>query len=227
MQRKRRLISTLLVWFSIIATLLIYAKTNNLTIMALMQNSLIKIAEHRFAPLFLIMVFLIRPVLLLPVSILSAFSGYLFGPIFGLLYALIATSASASIAFGIARLFAKDKEVSNDTKLLDGLRRNTFESVLLSRLTFVPGDLVNYSAGFIRANYWQFLLATVIGGLPGLTMTVLAGSAIEGDFSYSGININKYYLLASLVLLFISLFLARVLRRRKSGHKNDNKKSAS
>ncbi len=221
MPSKSRLIATLSIWLLILAIMLISAKTHNLTVLAVMQNGLIRISELKFAPLFLIMIFLLRPLLLLPVSILSAFSGYLFGPILGLIYALFATSASASIAFVIARFFAsKNKPPSNEYKLLSGLRQNTFESVLISRLTFVPGDIVNFSAGFLRANYWQFLLATIIGGLPGLSMTVLAGSAIEGDFSYSGIEINFYFLFASFVLMSVSLILARLLRKRNSNRQN-------
>lgn len=214
MLKNSRLLITLLIWIAVVAAIYIYAQSSNQSINSLMQNGLRVIAEHKAAPIILMTIFLLRPLLLLPVSILSAFSGYLFGPIFGLAYALIATSASASIAFVIAFFFNKNKSDNPNSKFIKNLVSNSFETILVSRLTFIPGDLVNYSAGFFKINFWQFLLATAIGGLPGLAMTVLAGASIQGEFSFVGIEINIYYLLASTSLLIFSLLLARYLRRR-------------
>ena len=212
MQKKTRLIATIVIWLLIIAAIYFYAQLNNNSLNELIQNSLRAISNNRFSALILIAIFMIRPILLLPVSILTAFSGYLFGPILGIIYALIATSLSASIAFAIAFYFNKSND--NKNKVISKLQNNSFESVLISRLSFVPGDLVNYSAGYLKINYWQFLLATAIGGLPGLGMTVLAGAAVEGEFSFSGFKINIYYLLASLAILVFSLLLARYLRKQ-------------
>lgn len=216
MPKKAQLIITILIWLSIIAAIYIYALLSNQTVNSLIQNGLVSIAKHKSAPLLLMSIFIVRPILLLPISILSAFSGYLFGPVLGIIYALIATLISASIAFGIAFYYANKNKLNNQEgpKLIKGLKNNSFESVLISRLTFIPGDLVNYSAGFLKINYWQFLLATAIGGLPGLAMTVLAGASIEGEFSFTSIKINIYYLISSIALLVFSLLIARYLRKR-------------
>ena len=216
MPKKSQLVISILIWLSILAAIYFYALSSNQSINDLMQNSLRTIAKHSLAPLLLMAIFIIRPILLLPVSILSAFSGYLFGPVLGIIYALIASSVSASIAFAIAFYAQKNKfDNPKNPKLIKGLKNNSFESVLISRLTFIPGDLVNYSAGFLKIDYWQFLLATAIGGLPGLAMTVLAGASIDGEFNFSGITINIYYLISSMALLVFSLLIARYLRKRK------------
>ena len=214
MSKNPRLVLTIVVWIALVLAVYLYAQLSHQGITELMKNSLRAIAGNKFAALILIAIFMLRPLLLLPVSILSAFSGYLFGPILGLSYALIATSLSASIAYAIAFFFSRDSV--KQSKIIKNLKSKSFESVLISRLTFIPGDLVNYSAGYLKINYWQFLLATVLGGLPGLAMTVLAGAAIEGEFSFSGFKINTYYILASLLILASSLLLAHYLRRRKN-----------
>jgi len=211
MSKNPRLVLTIVVWIALVLAVYLYAQLSHQGITELMKNSLRAIAGNKFAALILIAIFMLRPLLLLPVSILSAFSGYLFGPILGLSYALIATSLSASIAYAIAFFFSRDSV--KQSKIIKNLKSKSFESVLISRLTFIPGDLVNYSAGYLKINYWQFLLATVLGGLPGLAMTVLAGAAIEGEFSFSGFKINTYYILASLLILASSLLLAHYLRK--------------
>ena len=220
MHKNRRLQLALTAWLIVLAVFLLYAKGQNRSVGILLQESLQSIADSNFAWLILILIFLVRPIFLLPVSMLSAFAGYLFGPIIGIFYTLLATSASASIAYGIARYFSFEPgEIRHSRRLISALQKNSFESVLISRLTFVPGDLVNYAAGFIRADYPEFLAATVIGGLPGLVMTVMAGSSIHGTFSFKAIKINRYYLFTSLLLLIFSLLTARYLRKKTAARR--------
>ena len=98
-------------------------------------------------------------------------------------------------------------------------KKNSFESILISRLIFLPGDLVNYGAGFLKVHYLSFLLATLIGGMPGMFMVVLAGAAIEGQFAAAELTVRKDYLLISTAILLFSLALSwwlRVKRQSKS-----------
>jgi hypothetical protein len=56
-----------------------------------------------------------------------------------------------------------------------------------------------------------------LGGLPGLVVGVLAGTSIEGQFSFTGITINGWYIAASLGLLGLSLGASYLLRSRSRG----------
>lgn len=58
------------------------------------------------------------------------------------------------------------------------LRANSFEAVLLTRLLFVPYDLVNYGCGLLRVRRTPFIIATAIGTLPGTVAFVLVGSSV-------------------------------------------------
>ena len=61
------------------------------------------IATHPLGWLWLVGIYLLRPLLLLPMTILTVFTGFLFGLGWGLAYALTATLASASLAYLLAR----------------------------------------------------------------------------------------------------------------------------
>ena len=203
----------LALWLLLIALFWLYAQRQEQGVLAILQMWLRQVAEGRWGPLVLTGIFLVRPLLLLPITILNVFAGFLFGPVWGLLYALVATLLSSAIAYALGRVLGKPPETSN-RKFLHRLRTRSFDTVLTSRLISLPGDLVNYAAGFMRISFWAFILATAIGGLPGLLVSVLAGASLEGPFSFGGVHINAWYLLASAALLIGSLSLSWWLRRR-------------
>ncbi len=59
------------------------------------------------------------------------------------------------------------------------MRDNSFETVLIMRLLFLPYDLVNYASGILRLRWLPFLLATALGSLPGTVSFVLLGASID------------------------------------------------
>lgn len=191
-----------------------YAQVQGAGVTALLQNLLEGVARSPWGPFGLLAVFLVRPLLLLPITILNVFAGFLFGPVWGLAYALVATLLSSTLAYGVARVLKVAPQTEAGTGFLDNLRTRSFETVLTGRLLFLPGDLINYAAGFFGISFTAFLLATALGGLPGLMISVLAGASIEGQFNFQGVRINLWYLLASVGMLIFSLGLSYWLRRR-------------
>ena len=99
----------------------------------------------------------------------------------------------------------------------DRLRRNAFETVLTMRFLFLPYDLVNYLAGFLRVRYVPFILATVLGSLPGTVAFVLFGASTDGDFSDGLPSVNAGVLVASVAIFALSLLGSRLLKRREQG----------
>jgi uncharacterized membrane protein YdjX (TVP38/TMEM64 family) len=211
----RRLWSVLALWLIAISGFWIYAQWQDAGVTELMQRWLLAISEARWGPLVLFGLFMLRPLFLLPITILNAFGGFLFGPLWGLIYTLIATLVSSAIAYSIGRFFGDASIATGNQGFLQRLRERSFETVLISRLIFLPGDLVNYGAGFVRVSFAGFMLATAVGGLPGLLMTVLAGASIEGVFRFDGITIRPEFLITSGLLLISSLLFAHYLRQRK------------
>ncbi len=187
----------------------------------IMQGWLEAISESAWGPLLLLGIFLLRPVLLLPITILNVFAGFLFGPVLGFLYAQTATLLSSSIAFILGRFFGQQTASQLNMQAFGRrLQENSFVTVLSARLMGVPGDLVNYSAGFLRISFSQFLSATALGGSPGLLMAIFAGASLEGDFSFSGVRLNIWYLIISLILLTVSILSAVYLKRHEKRKDN-------
>lgn len=207
----------LTLWLIILLVFWLYMREQNIGVVALMSSSIAFVSSNTWGPLILLSLFVLRPLLLLPLTVLTLASGFLFGVVWGFFYAFAAMLLSTLMAYGIGFYFGDVNRLSNQpTRLLIRLRERSFETVLLSRFLFLPGDLVNYASGFLKINLGAFILATAIGGLPGLLMVVLAGAAIDGDFAATGIRINGWYVLVSAFLLVTSLGLSYFLRKREA-----------
>jgi uncharacterized membrane protein YdjX (TVP38/TMEM64 family) len=171
-----------------------------------------------------LLVYLARPIVLFPASILTVVGGILFGPVLGVLVVVVAANASAMVAYGIGRLLghrpgASDDPAADSTRSIvhrwsSRMREHSFESVLIMRLLFLPYDLVNYASGILRLRWLPFLLATALGSLPGTVSFVLLGASIDRVDDGLG-GIDPATLVASIVIFAVSLVLARTLRRRE------------
>lgn len=170
----------------------------------------------------LFLAFLIRPILLLPSTLLTVAAGYLYGIFYGFLFAMTAGTLSLVISYYIASYFRPQADPSTESNTLSQnfikkLQQNPFQSTLIARLIFMPGDLVNLAAGFCKIHLGAFLLASAIGGAPGGLMAVLAGASIEGDFDAGSIDIKFSYLIAASLILLASLGLSWLIQRQLKG----------
>lgn len=211
-RRQRALVLAL--WVGLLGTFWLVARARGEGPLTLLQAWLEWVAASPYGVLLLLGLYLLRPLLLLPMTMLTVFAGFSFGPAFGFAYALAAMLVSASLAYALAR-FLGGGLGREGGRFLDALRERSFETVLTSRLMFVPGDVVNYASGALRVRFRPYLAGTALGGVPGLAMGVLAGASIEGGFRFDGLRVRPAYLLASFFLLAVSLGVSRWLRRQR------------
>lgn len=208
----RRLLFGLPIWIVAIFAFWWYAQTREGSAVAWIEQVLAGMSDNPWALAGLGVAFLVRPLLLLPMTVLTAFSGFLLGAFWGAAFAWGLVLASASIAYGVARFLGAGRVPEGPW--WRRLRDRGFEALITARLMMMPGDLVNLAAGALHVPYGSFALATLVGGLPGLLIGVLAGASVQGSFRFEGVQLNVGYLIASGVLLVFSLGLARWLRRR-------------
>ncbi len=135
------------------------------------------------APVLYIGLYIARPFVLFPASILSMAGGLAFGTWLGMLYTLVGAVTGAVLSFLLARKigkgFFKRKGDPRMGKIESSMARKGFTMVLLLRIApFVPFDLVSYSAGAARVRLRAFLPATVIGTLPGTFAYNFLGSSL-------------------------------------------------
>ncbi len=181
-------------------------------------------------------VYLVRPLVLFPASVLTVMGGVLFGPWLGVAVVVVAANTSAMIAYGVGRLLGSaaaldvadvDDEHAAPEAVIEAddgpsfvarwsrrLRDNSFETVFIMRLLFLPYDLVNYVCGALRIRWTSFLLATALGSLPGTISFVLLGASLERvDQGLDGINPWAIY--ASVAIFVVSIVISRLLRKRQ------------
>ena len=168
-------------------------------------------------------IYALRPLFFFPATILTLLGGFLFGPI-GIIYTIIGSNSSAMVAYGVGRYFGRGVLEDEDEngfvqRYAQRMRDNSFETILIMRLIFLPYDLVNYAAGFLRINWKAFLAATAIGSVPGTVSFVLLGASFGtlDELLAGEISLNPITLISSVVIIGLSLALSRYVRRRESG----------
>jgi uncharacterized membrane protein YdjX (TVP38/TMEM64 family) len=131
--------------------------------------------------------YIVGTVLLVPGTLLTVGSGFLYGTIIGTLIVSPASVLGATIAFLLGRSFARDwiaKKVSKYPKFeaIDrAIAKNGFKIVLLMRLNpiFLPFAVLNYALGLSRVRLRDYILASWIGMLPATTLYVYLGSSVR------------------------------------------------
>jgi uncharacterized membrane protein YdjX (TVP38/TMEM64 family) len=213
-------IVALLFWLVLILTFVVYSSRNNLTPLGAtraLMNALSEIPLLVRGSVF-IAIYTLRPLIFFPASWLTLAIGALCGPLWGIIFAVIGSNLSATLAYLVGRLFGQDVvRLEGDNVLqryLQRMRQNSFETIFVMRLIFLPYDLVNYAAGFLKINYGAFILATMLGSIPGTVSFVLFGasSGLEG-----GTPKFDWRILALSVAIFVgSLLVSRLVRRREA-----------
>jgi len=147
----------------------------------------------------------------IPATLFQVGSGLAFGPIWGLVYALLADVLGAAAGFALARrwgprLLVRWLQPATVDHIGRLANRLTWKGVVLLRL--LPGPaypLVSFAAGLSRLSFRGYLAASFVGVLPSLALLALAGDVATSS-PLVGIAI-VLALVASLALV------GRMLRR--------------
>ena len=163
------------------------------------------------APLVYIGLYLVSTVFFLPGTPVTVLAGFVFGPLWGVLYASIASIISVSAAFLIARYVARDlvenwvKNNEQFQKIDTQVEEQGWRIVMLTRLVPIfPFNLQNYAYGLTSIRFSTFVIVSAIFMLPGTAVFVqLGGAFVSGEG-----NIWKtliYLGVAGVLLLLLSL----------------------
>ena len=178
------------------------------------------VGTSRYGPLMYILFYAAQPPFLFSESLLTVAGGWLFGPVWGLAYAIMGSSAQTIVTYSLARYFGPRLLDKLDSKELierytEPMRENPFETILTMRFLFIPEDLVNTLAGTLQIDRKPFLLASMLGSLPSTISLVLFGSSIQGN-SVSGLpHLNFSTIAASGGILVSSIAVSRYLKGKK------------
>lgn len=135
-------------------------------------------------PLLLLLIFAVRPYLLVPLPIIAVAAGFLFGQWLGTVLIFLGAVLGASISFFVKR--RKKKRLRLDEKNMDEmenikeeLESNGFKFLLMLRLIPVLHyDLPTSLSARMNVGWPQYLGATMIGTLPRAVLLGFFGSSL-------------------------------------------------
>ncbi|MCF6278517.1 MAG: TVP38/TMEM64 family protein [Anaerolineales bacterium] len=218
-QKNGQKLPALLFWLGLIVAYNGYARANGLSPLEVVQQALEFMTDSLWGPVIYIVLYAIRPLILFPSTILTLAGGFVFGPFIGVLYTIIASNISSTIAFYVGRFFGEGllKDDGSEGLLQRYARRmreNSFETVMVMRFIFLPYDAVSYLAGFLRIKYSAFILATALGSIPGTIAFVGFGASIE-SFGDGLPSLNPVTLGFSAAIFIVSIALARLFKKKE------------
>jgi uncharacterized membrane protein YdjX (TVP38/TMEM64 family) len=149
--------------------------------------------------------YIIQTALSLPgAAILSLAAGAIFGPFMGTVYANIAATLGATLAFLATRYLLRDVVLKKFGSRLEGMNKELeirgFNYLLFLRLVpLFPFFLINLAAGLTRLPLRTFFFGTMFGIIPGGFVYVNAGASLASIDSLAGVASPR--VLASFVLL--------------------------
>ena len=127
--------------------------------------------------------YVVSTVAALPGSILTLALGFAYGPIWGLAIASPASVTGATCAFLLGRTLLRDwaaRKVGGSARaraIEAAVEREGFKLVLLLRLSpIVPFNLLNYVLSLTSVRPGTYVLASLVGMLPGTALYVYLGS---------------------------------------------------
>ena len=218
-QEHAQKIVALFFWVLLIAVYQWYAKSNGLSSLEVAQKMLDFLKDGFWGPLIYIVLYAVRPLIIFPSTILTLAGGFVFGPVLGVIYTIIASNISSTIAFFVGHYFSEGLFKDDDSDSLiqryaRRMRENSFETVMIMRFIFLPYDAVSYLAGFLRIKYRPFILATALGSIPGTMAFIGFGASIE-TIDGALPKLNPVTLGFSVVIFIVSIALSRIFKKRE------------
>ncbi|QPC48170.1 TVP38/TMEM64 family protein [Mangrovibacillus cuniculi] len=164
-----------------------------------------------WAPVIFVVAYTFRPLILFPASILSLTAGLVFGAWLGWLLIILGAMGSSAVAYGMTYgglgKFLKIDPLQKFPNFQKKLDEQGFWYIFWIRLIpVVHFDLIGYVAGATRVPFWNFMLATFLGILPGTFVYSFLGSSFtSGDWST---------ILLAVVLFFLVTVIPIVIQRK-------------
>ena len=152
-------------------------------------------------------------------SIFALVGGMTFGPFWGTIYSVIGATFSSTFAFFIARYLGRrfvEKIIKQKYSNLDELiNKYGFKIILFLRLVPIfPYEGINYGSGLTKIKYRDYILATILGVIPGaFAYNFFGSSLIEATSALIFIPISFV-----IVLLLFGPTIIKYLQK-ESGHK--------
>ncbi|WP_167837347.1 TVP38/TMEM64 family protein [Halosimplex halophilum] len=130
----------------------------------------------------LAVLYVARPLVLWPVSLLSLTVGYVYGVAVGIPVAAAGLAVSTATPFLVARRFRTDEGILGRTAGVgDRVVAATggFRGLVAARLAPIPSDVISSAAGLSDISPRTYLAGTLVGETPWIVGAVVAGASMH------------------------------------------------
>ncbi|MBI5238339.1 MAG: TVP38/TMEM64 family protein [Deltaproteobacteria bacterium] len=175
-----------------------------------------------WGPLVYILIYSSAPVFLLPGEPITMIGGIMFGPFWGVVYAIIGANIGSAAAFLFARRMGRAwvegfLKAGRLARLDQEVEKQGWKIVAFTRLIpLFPYNLLNYSFGLTKIRFTHYLLATFVFMMPGIIAYVLFSSSILDILRG---RITREFTIGVILVALLSLlpFLYKKIREKRTG----------
>jgi phospholipase D1/2 len=172
------------------------------------------------APLWIVSGYVLAGVLAVPITVLIAATGIVFGAVNGTLYALSGTMISAAITYLIGKWLGRDTIRKVAGKRINKLserfaRQGIVAMVVLRLLPVAPFTVVNFVAGASHIRMRDYLFGTLLGMGPGIVITVAFAHQLGDAIRHPTLRSFLVLVLVGLALVAVSVLLQRFFGKRQ------------
>lgn len=172
-----------------------------------------------FTPIAVVASYVVAGMLMVPVMLLIAVTGIVFGPAWGMGYAMAGSLLSASFAYGIGRWLGRET-----VRRMLGTRVNRLSRRIAKRgivamtiiriLPIAPFTVVNIVAGASHIRFRENLIGTVLGMAPGIFITVTFVHNLAEAVRRPSVGTVSVLAAVALLLIAAALVAKRLLTRK-------------
>ncbi len=190
--------------------------------------SLVSLAQRLesmpFTPVIAIVCFTLTASLMIPVTLMIAVTGIVFGPFYGAMYAIVGATLSAALNYGMGVWIGRDAVRNLLGARINGLSRRIAKrgilAVMVVRvLPVAPFTIVNIVAGASHIGLRDFLIGTVLGMAPGIVLTVTFAHHLAEAARRPTAGTIVVLVLVGLVLIASALGLQKLFAPREAAWK--------
>ncbi len=179
-----------------------------------------QLEELPFTPFAVVGAYVVAGLAMVPVMLLIAVTGIVFGPGFGALYAVGGTMLSAAVAYGIGHWLGREavqKLVGTRINKLSKriARRGILAMVIIRMLPIAPFTVVNMVAGASHIRFRDYLIGTFIGMLPGIAMTVTFVHHLAETIRNPSPGTVAVLAAVAATIILLAVGLQKLLKRRE------------
>jgi len=181
-----------------------------------------RLDELPLSPLFVVGGYVVAGLLVVPLMLLIAATGVVFGPVLGAVYALAGALLSALVTYAIGRKLGRPTVRRLAGPRLNSVsrklaRRGLLAVVLVRLVPVAPYTIVNLIAGASHIRLGDFLLGTLIGLLPGVLGTVVFVDRIVASVREPGfVTFASLALIAGALGGFAVMMHRRLAKRERA-----------